>query len=416
VNIGVVELSEETMRALHLPPYEAVVKEGVASIMPSFTAWKRNGVEIKSTIDKYLLTDMLKNGLKWDGFCLSDWDAIPRAFTDEEYPDEKAYIEKAVNAGVDMAMISKFHPDAAPQSLQHSIDYRNNYKQLIDEKLVSTERLNDAVKRILRIKFRMKLFENPKSNPSLKAEFGSSEHRKVARESVRKSLVLLKNEGNVLPLKKSEKIVVVGKWGNSLGAQCGGWTISWQGAVDNPDIVGTTIFKGLQEVGGTSNVNYDENGNNLSSADKIVLVLGEVPYSESNGDHGNKGRDNFDISKYYKNGISIHLADCPNYDLLAKCVATNKPVILVLISGRPLIIKEEDLNKVKALVAAWLPGSEGGGVADVLYGDYNFTGKLTHTWPRSFDQIPINAGPQYADEKKGSGGTPLFEYGFGLKY
>lgn len=415
VNIGVTELSEETMRKLHLPPYEAIVSEGVSAIMPSFTVWKRNGTEIKCTVDKYLLTDLLKNGLKWDGFCLSDWDAIPQAFESERYTYKKEFIEKAVNAGIDMAMISKYHPDGGPSgSLQHATDYTTNYKALTTENSVSIERLNDAVRRILRIKFRLNLFENSKSNPSLRAEFGSAQHRAVARECVRKSLVLLKNDGNVLPLKKSEKIVVVGKWANSLGAQCGGWTISWQGSVDNPSIVGTTIFKGLQEVGGTSNVTYDEKGDNIGDADKIILVLGEIPYSEGFGDHGSKS--SISASLYRGGKISIHLADCPNYDLLDKCVAKNKPVILILISGRPLIIKEEDLNKIKALVAAWLPGSEGGGVADVLYGDYNFTGKLTHTWPRTFEQIPINSGTQYADEKKGSSGIPLFEYGSGLTY
>jgi beta-glucosidase len=417
VNGGVTKLSETTIRAVHLPPYEAAVKEMVASVMPSYNAWERSGSVFRCTNDKFSL-DILKSELKWDGFYLSDWDAIPLAVgASDAYTADN--IGKALNAGIDMAMVAPAYTGAANKKIN---DYISILKSSVPGSIALT-RLDDAVKRILRIKFRMNLFANAKSNSSLFAEFGSAEHRSVARECVRKSLVLLKNDGNVLPLKTSEKVVVVGPWANSMGAQCGGWTISWQGLVDNPTISGgTTILKGLQEAGG-ANVTYDETGANLSSADKIVLVIGEPPYAEGYGDNGRvttSGLDYVDCpgcNEYPGKAVSLKLSECPKSDLLAKCFNSNKPVIVVLISGRPLIITNE-IAKAKGFVAAWLPGSEGAGVADVLYkvNGATFTGKLNHTWPSSFEQIPINSGTSYADEPKGSGGTPLFEFGYGLTY
>jgi beta-glucosidase len=239
----------------------------------------------------------------------------------------------------------------------------------------------------------------------------------VARECVRKSLVLLKNDVNTLPLKKTDKVVVVGPWANQIGAQCGGWTLTWQGDASVTDIGGgATILKALQDTGG-ANVTYDAQGNNLAGADKIVLVVGEASYSEGQGDNGHTNSDGScpQCDTYKNKQMSINLSDCPNAALVDKCVAANKPLIIILISGRPMIIADQ-IAKSKAFVAAWLPGSEGGGVADVLYGAYNFTGKLRHTWPNTIDQVPINTGTVYSDEKHGSGGTPLFNYGYGLTY
>lgn len=411
INGGVTKLSDATMRAIHLPPYKAAVSQGVASIMPSYNAWNRDGTTIRCTNDKYSLTDLLKGELKFDGFCLSDWDAIPLAVSGSDaYTADN--VSKALNAGIDMAMIAPNYVDPAIKKVN---DYMQSLKGLVPGN-VQQSRLDDAVRRILRIKFRMNLFAGMKSNPSLLSEFGSAAHRAIAKECVRKSLVLLKNEGNVLPLKTTDKVDVVGPWANSLGAQCGGWTITWQGSVSNPTIVGTTILKGLQNAGG-SNVTFDENGNNLAAADKIVLVIGEAPYAEGCGDNGRNTSDCPNCTEYPGKAVSIKLAECPHSDLLNKCFNSGKPVIVVLISGRPLIITQE-IAQSKAFVAAWLPGSEGDGVADVLYkaNGATFTGKLTHTWPSSFDQIPINTGTVYADEPKGSGGTPLFQYGFGLTY
>ncbi len=422
-NGGTTVLTKESMKAIHLPPYQAAVREGVASVMPSYNAWQRDGQTYRCTNDKYSLTDLLKTELKWDGFCLTDWDAIPAALASSVSSTyyEENNVSSAINAGIDMAMISRLYGTGVTPT-----GYITQYitalgKCVKTSSSVAKTRLDDAVKRVLRIKFRMNLFQNAKSNATLRAEFGNADHRKVARECVRKSLVLLKNEGGALPLKKTDKVVVVGPWANKLGAQCGGWTISWQGDVSNTDIVGTTILKALQDTG-ASNVTFDEQGANLAAAEKIVLVIGEAAYSEGQGDHGHANPPASPTSyadcpqcDLYKNkAMSINLSEVPNAALIDKCVAANKTLIIVLISGRPMIVADQ-LAKSKAFVAAWLPGSEGGGVADVLYGAYNFTGKLTHTWPKTFDQIPINANPA-SDEKKGAGGDPLFALGFGLTY
>ena len=418
INGGITELSEASMKALHLPPYRAAVAEGVASIMPSYNAWSRNGQTVRCTNDKYSLTDLLKNELHFDGFCLSDWDAIPRTVDSEVYAPEN--VAPCINAGIDMAMVAKVYTAQTNIDAQAKIrDYSASLKQSADIGTIPLFRLNDAVKRILRIKFSLNLFADAKSNATLLAEFGSAEHRTIARECVRKSLVLLKNEGSSLPLLATDKVAVVGPWANNLGAQCGGWTITWQGGSDLTTITGTTILKGLQDAGG-SNVTFDENGDNLSAADKIVLVVGETPYSEGQGDNGHVnmtgGYADCPQCDLYKNKqMSINLADCPYAELIDKCAASGKPVIIVLISGRPMIINAA-LQASSAFVCAWLPGSEGAGVADVLYNSANFTGKLTHTWPASFEQIPVNTGTPFADEKHGSGGTPLFEYGYGLTY
>jgi beta-glucosidase len=422
VNGGVTELSEATMRAVHLPPYQAAISEGVASVMPSYNAWKRNGTEIRCTNDKFSLTDLLKTELKWDGFCLSDWDAIPQTVAAPTIVYTKENVSSCINAGIDMAMIAKVYEGKTQEAQQGKVkDYITSFKGAAGS-TVPTSRLDDAVKRILRTKFRMGLFKNCKSNSTLLSEFGNADHRAVARECVQKSMVLLKNEGNALPLKKTEKVVVVGPFANKLGAQCGGWTITWQGDLATTAIKGTTILKGLQDVGGATNVTFDETGVNISSADKIVLVIGEAPYAEDRGDHNRKNptgpgayADCPQCDLYKNKAMSINLNECPNADLLTKCFSSNKPVIVVLLSGRPMIITDE-IAKSKAFVAAWLPGSEGTGVADVLYGDKPFIGKLKHTWPKTFDQIPINSGTAYNDEKKGSGGAALFEYGYGLTY
>jgi beta-glucosidase len=414
VNGGVTELSEASMRALHLPPYQAAVSEGVTSIMPSYNAWSRNGQSVRCTNDKFSLTDLLKAELHFDGFCLSDWDAIPRTVGTDVYTTDN--VAPSINAGIDMAMIAKVYTAQTQNEAQEKIrNYIAAFKQLMENNIIQPFRLNDAVKRVLRIKFRLNLFADMKSNAAFLAEFGSAEHRAVARECVRKSLVLLKNEGSALPLSATDKVAVVGPWANNLGAQCGGWTITWQGGTDFTSITGTTILKGLQDAGG-SNVTFDENGDNIAAADKIVLVVGEMPYAEGQGDHGYANNGDCPQCEFYKNKqMSINLADCPHSELIDKCAGSGKPVIIVLISGRPMIINAA-LEKSKAFVCAWLPGSEGNGVADVLYNTKNFSGKLTHTWPSSFEQIPINTGAAIADEKHGSGGTPLFEYGYGLTY
>jgi beta-glucosidase len=409
VNGGNTTLSEATMRALHFPPYAACAKEKMGSIMPSYNSWSRNGQAIEETLDSVAINRMLKRELNWDGFVLTDYDAIPQAFGVADYTAQN--VCTAVMAGVDMAMI--------PGNISKCQAFISAIQSGLSSNLLTQARLDDAVRRILRIKLRLNLWVNPKSQSAMMSRIGCADHRAVAREAVRKSLVLLKNANNTLPLKKTEKIVVVGPYADAMGAQCGGWTIGWQGLYSyTPAQVGggQTILQGMQSTGSSANVTSDPQGNNLSSADKIVLVIGEAPYAEGCGDNGSTDANNTtNISQYPGKAISIILANCPNASLVDKCYNSGKPVVIVLLSGRPMVLSTE-MNKCGAFVCAWLPGTEGGGVADVLYGDYSFTGKLTHTWPASMGQIPINTGTSYTDDPKGSGGTPLYEYGYGLTY
>jgi beta-glucosidase len=391
VNNGTSSISEATMRAVHLPQYAACAKEKMATVMPSYHTWVHNG-SWKQSVDAVAMTTILKGEIGFDGFCVSDWDALPQACGSSITDYSSSCVAQSINAGMDMAMV------VGTASI-------NQYIQAITSQAgnaIPLTRINDAVKRILRIKLRMNLFTNNLSSSDYRDKINNAEHRLAAREAVRKSLVLLKNEGNALPLLKTEKVVVVGAWANNMGYQCGGWTIDWQGVSTNPKaatIAGQTILAGLQEVGGSTNVTYDASGSNLSSANKIVLVVGENPYAEGSGDVSS-GPD---------------FSTCPEANLVSKCFSSGKPVILVMITGRPMILDTE-LPSCKAVVAAWLPGSEGGGIADVLYNNYDFTGTLTHTWPASAGQVPINTGTVYGDEPKGSGGTPQYAYGFGLKY
>jgi beta-glucosidase len=405
VNGGNATLTDATMRALHFPPYAACAREKMASVMPSYSAWTRNGQTIKQTIDSGSLSGLLKGEQKWDGFILSDYDAIPQAMSGG-YSAQN--VGRAVAAGVDMAMIP---------SKANSITFIASVQSAVTSGYCTQARVDDAVRRILRIKLRMRLWENSKSQSTMIGRIGHADHRAVAREAVRKSLVLLKNDSAALPLKKTEKIGVVGPWANAMGAQCGGWTIGWQGLYSyTPTSVGggQTILQGLQQYSST-NVVSDPQGNSLSSVDKIVLVIGEAPYAEGYGDQGAKESGNANLQLYSGQTMSILLSSGPYASLLDKCFNSGKPVVIVLISGRPMIATGE-ITKCRAFVCAWQPGTEGIGVADVLFGDYNFTGKLTHSWPGTLEQIPINSGTAYTDDPKGSGGNALFACGFGLTY
>jgi beta-glucosidase len=301
---------------------------------------------------------------------------------------------------------------------------------------VDQARIDDACRRILRLKFRMNLWERPVSNAKHFATIGSQAHRDVARKAVRESIVLLKNDNSVLPLNKSDKIVVCGEWADSIGWQCGAWTKNWQGDIyhTNAELGGTSLLDGMTAVG--SNVVSRPDGNDIpTDAKAIVLFVGEIPYAESQGDNDHVMddwlvHDNNDKTPYAFRGYKIymdlgqimaendrightHFADI--YTRI-KSQAPNVPIVTVLLSGRPIIINTQ-LNASAAFVAAWFPGTEGKGVAEVLFNDNgaDFTGKLTHTWPASYSQIPINTDPK-SDEQVGSGGQPLFKYGFGLTY
>ena len=374
VDQGNTVCDEATLRKLYLPPYRAAIKAGVGSIMVSYSSW--NGARMHG--NHYLLTDVLKGELGFKGFLVSDWAAI-----DQISPDYKNDIEQSVNAGLDMVMIPY-----GPGKKNNYVEFITDLKDLVAEGKVSQTRIDDAVRRILRIKYQMGLFASTATDPNLTAAIGSPEHRAVARECVRESLVLLKNEKHTLPLSKSLKhLVVVGEAADDLGMQCGGWTIDWQGGKGEVTHGGTTLLAAIRQAVGTgTQVTYSADASEVKDADAIIAVVGEAPYAEMKGD-----RKKLDLSD----------ADTA---LVAKAKAAGVPVVTVLYSGRPLILNSALVDS-DAFVAAWLPGTEGLGMTDVLFGDAKFKGKLPRTWPRS-------------DEHVATGDTaekPLFRYGFGLR-
>ena len=371
---GDTRVSEQELRRIHMQGYVSTVRAGVGSIMPSYSSW--NGT--KMSAHKYLMTDVLKGELKFDGFLISDYNAI-----DQITKDYKQAIETSINAGMDMVMVpTKYR------------EFHTLLVQLVREGRVPQSRIDDAVMRILRVKVAMGLTERGRSvlaDRRLHRTFGSAEHRAVARECVRQSLVLLKNQRRALPLRKgAARIHVAGKSADDIGNQCGGWTIDWQGKSGDVTTGGTTILQAVRNaVSRRTRVTFSKDGSGARGADVGVVVVGETPYAEGVGDRPE---------------LSLDAGDAAAIDRMKEA---GIPVVVVLISGRPLIINDA-LAKADAFVAAWLPGTEGQGVADVLFGDYRPTGKLSFTWPRTNEQIPINAGDRRYD--------PLFPYGFGLTF
>jgi beta-glucosidase len=311
---------------------------------------------------------------------VSDWAAI-----DQISPDYKTDVESSINAGVDMVMIPN-----GPGQPNNFVEFIEDLKQLVAEKRVPLARIDDAVRRILRIKFEMGSFENPYTDPALTAAIGSLEHRAVARECVRQSLVQLKNDHQALPLSKNLKhLVVVGAAADDIGIQCGGWTISWQGQAGNILHGGTTILAAIRNtVTSGIQVTFSADGSDLNGADAVVVVIGETPYAEMKGD---------------RSDLRLPAADVA---LVEKAKATGKPVVTVLLSGRPLILGNA-LDASDAFLAAWLPGTEGQGVADVLFGDYKPTGKLPRQWPRDNNGLATAAVQPTVS-------APLFPQGYSL--
>ena len=377
IDRGDVLLEEEELRSKYIKPFKESIKAGVGSIMISYNSWK--GKKLHG--HKYLINDVLRKELKFDGIIISDWAGI-----NEIDKDYKTCIIQSINAGIDMNMVpGSLNPDDNSYD-----DFIRLAIEAVKEGAIPIERIDDAVHRILKVKRQIGLFDAPIKNPSNKNVLRSKSHRDLARESVRKSLVLLKNENKILPLKKvGKKITLVGDHADNIGFQCGGWTIHWQGG--SGDITpGTTILDAFKSaVSDSSSIRYSKNADNLLGSDIIVVAIGEEPYTEGVGD-----RDSLLLSK-------------KDRELLEKVKRAKIPYVVILISGRPMIINKE-LDSSHAFIAAWLPGTEGEGISDVLFGDFDFTGKLSMTWPRSMKQIPINFGDSKYD--------PLFEFGFGLSY
>jgi len=371
---GDTQLSEADLRRIHLEGYLSTVKAGVGSIMPSYSSW--NGVKVSGI--KRLLTDILKQELGFEGFLISDYRAV-----DQITKDYKEAIGISINAGMDMVMVPTEY-----------VRFFNLLLELVKEGKVPMARIDDAVTRILRVKFAMGLMDkkrSPLADRSLHKTFGSAPHRQVARECVRQSLVLLKNDNKTLPLAKNvARIHVGGKSADDIGNQCGGWTIEWQGKSGDVTPGGTTILKAIQNmVSPATKVTYSKDGTGGAGAGVGIVVIGETPYAEGVGD---------------KEDLTLAAEDVAAINNMKQAGIR---VVAVLLSGRPLILGDA-LANCDALVAAWLPGTEGQGVADVLFGDYKPTGKLSFSWPRSMAQIPINVGDKNYD--------PLFKYGFGLTF
>ena len=369
---GDMRLEEDAIRDLFLPPYRAAVEHGAMSIMPSYSSW--NGTKMHA--QTYWLTDVLKGELAFSGFVISDWGALSQI--DFDY---YAAAVTGVNAGIDMNMTP--------------FDYKvfiSTMKKAVENDDISMERIDDAVSRILTAKFALGLFDHPFGHPELAAAVGSEEHRALARQAVRQSLVLLKNDNQALPIPKNTSLIyVAGQGADDIGLQSGGWTITWQGA--SGDIQpGTTILEGIRaSVLPNSEVDYDPAGAFEGMADVGIAVVGEFPYAEGVGD---------------KSDLSLSQKDI---DVINNVRSHSQKTVVIILSGRPLIISDQ-YDHVDSWVAAWLPGSEGQGVADVLFGDHPFSGKLPLTWPRSMDQLPFDFEtlPQHGCQ------APLFAVGHGL--
>jgi beta-glucosidase len=392
---GDVRVDEATLRAIHLSGYPDAIKAGAVTIMPSYSSW--NGV--KCSGNKYLLTDVLKNELGFEGFLISDYNAIDQLVspeTDDSAPesnnaagqvrssDYKKCIEISINAGMDMVMLTDRYKE-----------FITLLQELVEEGKVPMSRIDDAVTRILRVKFALGMMDTePNLWPSkeLQREFGSEAHRKVARRAVAESVVLLKNENAILPVKSlPRRIHVAGSGADDLGMQCGGWTIGWQGERGDLTPGGTTILDALKEVAGsTTEVTYTADGSDSAGSDLGIVVVGEGPYAEMKGDR-------YDLALSQEDTAAV-----------AALKSAGLPVVVIVLSGRPKILGEV-ADQADAILAAWLPGTEGAGVIDVLTGAAPATGKLSFTWPRTMDQIPLGHTQDKIE-------NPLYPFGFGLAY
>jgi len=377
---GDTRVDEKTLVKTHAAGYEPAIRAGVQTIMASYSSW--NGLKMHE--NRYLITDVLKGRMGFVGFVVGDWNGhaqVPGC--------SKSSCPQAINAGIDMLMVTEPWKEL----------YLNTIKQ-VENGEIPASRIDDAVRRVLRVKYRAGLFNSPQ--PSLRPDggnysiLGNTANRSLARQAVRESLVLLKNQGDILPIPANSRVLVVGKAANDIGMQCGGWTLTWQGGIDHNNAFpkGESILQGLQHAIEASGgkVTFSENGDFTEKPDYVIAVFGEMPYAEMKGDI-----DTLSFSTL--NGAPL--------ELLKKLKAANLPVISVLLSGRPLWVSPE-MSHSDAFVAAWLPGTEGAGIADVVLRkadggiNFNFEGRLSFPWPDSPDAANLS--------------RPLFPLGYGLRY
>lgn len=401
IDQGITVTSRADFARIDLAQYAAAIhRYDVGSVMPSFSSvdWTEDGVgnPLKMHAHAELITGVLKGDMGFDGFVISDWEGIHQIVDPAEPTNGglTAYkVRTGVNAGIDMFM----EPYSALQ-----------FEQLLLAEVtagrVSTARIDDAVSRILRKKFQLGLFENPYASADNLGEVGSAQHRALARQAVAESQVLLKNSNRTLPLRPTGNIYVAGRNADDLGHQAGGWTISWQGESGADAIPGTSILEGIREVAPKAQITYSADGSAPTAGhDTAVVVVGESSYAEGYGDVGGPECGWCSPAQQEEKSLSLQAADKAVIDTVCSAIAT---CVVVVVSGRTQVLTDQ-LGLMDALVAGWLPGSEGGGVADVLFGRRPFTGKLPVTWPRSEAQEPINVGD--ADYQ------PLFPYGWGLR-
>jgi beta-glucosidase len=394
IDQGVDQVDRATFDKLALAPYwQAVTKHNVGTVMPSFSSidWTEDGLgnPVKMHANKEMITEVLKHSMRFKGFVISDWQAITQLPGD--YPTQ---VQTSVNAGVDMFM----EPSRSQQ-------FATTLVGLVKSGKVRMARIDDAVSRILTAKFKLGLFEHPWTNRSKIDSIGSSAHRAVARRAVQESQVLLKNSRGTLPLRPSSKVYVAGSNADNIGNQSGGWTLTWQGGSTNV-VPGRTILDGIKQRASAVTFSQDASAPVPSGAAGIVVV-GETPYAEGFGDVGgplwayDPGDNN--VPRPAK---TMQLSDADKKAVQKVCAAAASCTVVV-VSGRPMVIEPALLAQIDALDAAWLPGSEGAGVADNLFGKAPFTGKLSVSWPRTVAQEPINVGDKGYD--------PLYRYGFGLR-
>ncbi|MGI8523518.1 MAG: glycoside hydrolase family 3 protein [Nocardioides sp.] len=396
IDQGVDQVNRATFRRLALSPYVPAVQEHhVGSVMPSYSDvdWSGDGLGNRVNMhgDRALITGWLKGKQGFDGFVISDYNGIdhinPKTYTFNQQ------VTAGVNAGIDMFM--------QPSNFE---TFESTLQDEVNAGHVSMARINDAVSRILTKKFELGLFEHPYTDRTHLPDVGSRAHRQVARRAVAESQVLLKNKRATLPLRDHQRLYVAGSNADNIGNQAGGWTLTWQGG-STTQIPGRTILAGIRQR--DSRVTFSQDASAPVPHGAVgVVVVGETPYSEGFGDvngplwaydPGDNGQP--------RPAKTMQLSDADAHAVETVCSRARSCVVLV-VSGRPMIISQATLKNVDALVASWLPGSEGEGVSDVLFGARHFTGKLPVTWPRSVDQEPINVGDAHYN--------PLFAYGFGL--
>ncbi|WJG10123.1 glycoside hydrolase family 3 protein [Aliiglaciecola sp. LCG003] len=402
IDQGNTELSWQQLKKTHIQPYHAAIEAGAMTIMVSFSSWNGD----KCHAHRYLLTEVLKNDMQFHGLVISDMQGI-------DYLADDFYIAVAqgVNAGIDMFMV----PDNWQQFIEHLVSH-------VELGTVPMARIDDAVRRILSVKMAFGLFEKPCPSKRLLSgspSFGSNTHRQLAREAVRKSLVLLKNENDLLPINKGARLLVCGKNADNKGHQCGGFTVTWQGLSGNDELPSaTSIWQGIASCATQSQLveQADIPAINPEMFDAAIVVIGETPYAEGRGDirydddvvfkSGFAVNGQIQLIESARNSLELQYLHPEDLALIAAIHGKSIPMIVILLSGRPLIVDEE-LALADSFIAAWLPGSEGQGIADLLFGDHAFSGTLGFAWPQHPPLKQAQDAPLYATR---------FPVGYGLGY